>query len=103
VRKPEDVSERDLNVPSEVERDAKAREVLRAWVANGGLTCSLRPDTWGDPSAWGIVLADVARHVANAVRDLNGEEPTATTAKILAVFNAELSEPTGEPSGRFQD
>lgn len=97
------MNKRDLNVPADVERDAKARKVLRAWVANGRLTCSLRPETWGDASAWGIVLADVARHVANAVRDLKGEEPSATTAKIRTVFNAELSEPTDDPSGRFQD
>jgi len=67
--------DRDLAVPSEVEADPKAREVLRAWVANGGLVCALRPETWSETSNWGIVLADLARHVANAVHDLKGDEP----------------------------
>ena len=40
--------DRDLGVPSEVMSDAKAREVLRAWVANEGLVCALRPETWPD-------------------------------------------------------
>ena len=60
---------RDLSIPGEVVRDSKASEVLRAWVANGGLVCSLRPEIWEEPGYWGILLADVARHVANAVND----------------------------------
>ena len=94
-------SDRDLVVPSEVEADPKAREVLRTWVANGGLVCALRPETWPDASSWGLVLADVVRHVANAVRDLKGDEPTATVEKIKALFNAELAAPTDEPTGHF--
>lgn len=94
-------SDRDLDVPSEVEADPKAREVLRAWVANGGLVCTLRPETWPDASAWGIVLADVTRHVANAVRDLKGDDPAVTIEKIRALYNAELDGPTDEPTGHF--
>ncbi|WP_321472870.1 DUF5076 domain-containing protein [uncultured Paludibaculum sp.] len=93
--------DRDLSVPAEVETDPKAREVVRAWVANGGLVCALRPETWSDASIWGILLADVARHVANAVHDLNGDEPGATVEKIRALFNAELAAPTDEPTGHF--
>lgn len=76
-------------------------EVLRAWVANEGLVCAVRPETWEDATAWGIVLADVARHVANAVQELKGDDPAATVARIRAVFNSELSEPTDTPTGRF--
>ena len=94
-------ADRDLSVPSAVDADAKAREVLRAWVANGGLVCALRPETWPDAVAWGIVLADVTRHVANAVRDLRGEDPLATVAKIREVYNSELSDPSAEPTGSF--
>ena len=92
---------RDLIAPAEVERDPKSREVLRAWVANGGLVCSLRPETWNDASSWGIALADVTRHVANAVRELNGDDPAVTVSRIRAVFNAELTDPTDEPIGHF--
>ena len=95
-------TDRDLAVPEEVLRDPNAREVLRAWVANGGLVCNLRPETWEDAGSWGIVLADVARHVANAVKDLKGVEQSMTVARIKALFNAELSNPTDEPTGHFQ-
>jgi hypothetical protein len=101
VFKSKKTTDRDLVVPSEVEADAKAREVLRAWVANGGLVCALRPETWPDASSWGIVLADVTRHVANAVRDLKGDDPAATVEKIRALYNAELGNPTDEPAGHF--
>jgi len=94
-------SDRDLTVPTEVEVDPKAREVLRAWVANDGLVCALRPETWPEAGNWGIVLADVARHVANAVRDLNGTDPGETIMKIRTLFVAELDSPTDEPTGHF--
>ena len=94
-------SERDLLVPTEVSRDPKAVEVIRAWVANEGLVCALRPTTWADSGAWGIVLADAARHVANALRDETGDDPAATVVKIREMFNRELAEPTDEPTGAF--
>lgn len=99
--KSQKTADRDLLVPSEVEADAKAREVLRAWVANGALVCALRPETWPDASSWGIILADVTRHIANAVRDLKGDDPTATVEKIRTLYNAELANPTDEPTGHF--
>ena len=93
--------DRDLDIPKEIHADPNATEVLRAWVAGGGLVCSLRPTAWQDASAWGVVLADVARHIANAVRDLGGDEPSVTVAKIRQLFNAELAGPTDEPTGYF--
>jgi hypothetical protein len=85
------MNNRDLAVPDEVLLDGNSVEVLRAWVANGKLVCALRPATWKDPAAWGIVLADAARHVANAIRDEIGTEPSAAIAKISETFNRELN------------
>lgn len=94
---------RDLTVPGEVARDPRASEVLRAWVANGGLVCSLRPEIWDDPGNWGILLADVARHVANAVHELKGDAPEETLSAIQDYFDRELSNPTDEPTGDFEN
>ncbi len=93
--------DRDLPVPSDVEADPKAQEVFRAWVANDQLICALRPTRWKDSSAWGILLADAARHIANAIRDEVGDEPTGTVAKIRDMFNRELMSPTDDPTGSF--
>ena len=95
--------ERDLEVPGNVTADPKAQEVLRAWVANGQLICALRPTRWKDSSAWGILLADAARHVANAIRDDGGDEPATTVAKIRNMFNLELKDPTDKPTGNFAE
>jgi len=94
---------RDLTVPGEVARDPRASELLRAWVANNGLVCSLRPEIWDDPANWGILLADVARHVANAIEELNGSDPEETLAAIQDLFNRELSNPTDESTGSFEN
>ena len=91
----------ELIVPREVLADSAAQEIMRAWVANGGLVCSLRPTTWDDAGNWGIALADLARHVANAVHEHRGDDPTATIKRIQELFNAELDSPTDSPSGYF--
>ena len=91
----------DLPVPDDVAVDPNAQEVFRAWVANGHLVCALRPTRWKDSSAWGILLADAARHVANAIRDDVGEEPAITVTRIRDMFNRELTDPTDEPTGDF--
>jgi hypothetical protein len=71
-------------VPSEVVSDAKAKEVLRAWVANEGLVCALMPETWPDVVARGIVLADVTRHVANGQRSQRRNLSTEVPKEIAA-------------------
>jgi len=91
----------ELIVPREVLEDSTSVEILRAWIANGGLVCSLCPTTWDDTGSWGIALADLARHVANAVHEHRGDDPRATTKRIQELFNAELDSPTETPSGYF--
>ena len=51
-----------LRVPEPARTDAKSFELLRVWVAEQGQHVSLRSGAWEDPFAWGIVLADLARH-----------------------------------------
>jgi hypothetical protein len=70
-------------------------------VAGGKLTCALNVGLWDDPSAWGILLADVARHVADAQFRMAGHNPKETLAKIRRLFEAEFSRPTDTPFGDF--
>jgi hypothetical protein len=92
-----------LPVPPATKSDKKAREVLRAWVANNDLHCSMEIGSWGDkePQAWGILLTDVVRHVANALAE-KGQNKEETISEIRRVFNAELDSATAEASGSFQ-
>jgi len=60
----------ELVIPPSARSDKNAREVVRAWTAHGGLHCSLNVDNWGEGerTVWGILLTDVVRHVANALK-----------------------------------
>src|ERR1043166_3148930 len=68
-------------------------EVLRAVIVDGGLHVSLRR-AFDDPEAWGMLIADVTRHVARiyATEDKFREEET--IERIRALFNAEMDSPT---------
>jgi hypothetical protein len=68
-------------------------EVLRAVIIDGGLHVSLRR-AFDDPEAWGMLIADLARHVARvyATEDKFREEET--LARVRAIFEAEMDAPT---------
>ena len=79
--------------------------MIRAWVADNDLHCSLEIGCWGDNEAlaWGILLTDVVRHVANAMLEDKGWEKGETIREIRKVFNAEMDSPTAQPTGRFHN
>jgi Domain of unknown function (DUF5076) len=68
-------------------------EVLRAAIVEGGLHVSLRR-AFDDPEAWGMLIADVARHVARIYATENKFREAETLERIRALFNAELDVPT---------
>jgi hypothetical protein len=55
-----------LEPPPAAQRDAASFELLRVWIAEQGQHVNLRSGVWEDPFAWGIVLADLARHIVHA-------------------------------------
>ena len=90
-----------LEIPPVAQADPKAVEVARVWVALGNQHVSLRPDVWEDPAAWGIVLVDLAKHVANAHYETSGRDPSQTLQRIRAGFDAEWGHGTDAPVGGF--
>ncbi|MCB1519810.1 MAG: DUF5076 domain-containing protein [Hyphomicrobiaceae bacterium] len=63
----------ELELPDGVHDAEEALEVLRAWIADGGLHVIFNPETFThDVSEWGRLLSDVAHHIANAV-ELDGQ------------------------------
>jgi hypothetical protein len=68
-------------------------EVLRAAVVDGGLHVSLRR-AFEDPEAWGMLIADVARHVARIYATEGNFPEEQTLERIRALFNAEMDAPT---------
>ena len=68
-------------------------EVLRAAIVEGGLHVSLRR-AFDDPEAWGMLIADVARHVARIYATEAQMSEEQTLARVRAMFEAEMDAPT---------
>ena len=68
-------------------------EVLRAAIVGGGLHVAIRR-AFEDPEAWGMLIADITRHVARiyATEDKFREEQT--IERIRAIYDAEMDAPT---------
>src|SRR5579875_2224262 len=93
---------KQLDPPPAAVRDKASFELLRVWVAEQGQHVSLRSGTWEDPFAWGIVLADLARHIANAeTLARKGVDKQAFLDRLLEGFDAEIDSPTDEAEGEI--
>jgi hypothetical protein len=85
-----------LETPPVAESDPQAVEVLRVWAVPGKPQQLTLRTTWKDSGAWGLLLADVAKHAANAYAN-EGADVNVTLARIRALFDAEMSSPTDTP------
>jgi hypothetical protein len=93
-------SEKILSIPPAAQRDKASFEVLRVWIAEQGQHVSIQSGAWEDPFAWGIVLADLARHIALAHKLQHEEtDEDAFMSRLLEGFQAEIDNPTDEPEG----
>jgi Domain of unknown function (DUF5076) len=95
-----------LVVPPAAQRDEKSIQMLSAWIAEKGLHCTLNIGFFDgkgrdEAGSWGILLADLVRHIGNAWQDERGIRAEATVAAILQVLEAELESPTSEVPGGF--
>ena len=68
-------------------------EVLRAVIADGNLQVSLRR-AFDEPEAWGVLLADVARHIGRIYALEAGMREDDVVEKVRAMFEAEMDRPT---------
>ena len=88
-----------LAIPPGAAEDPKAFELVRAWVAQGDLHVSLQMGGWDDPTAWGVVLADLVRHVARFYADHKHLNTEQTIARVRGALDAELDEEDDSPEG----
>lgn len=94
-------------IPEAAVRDADAVEMLRVWIAERGLHCSIKVgmyrETMNIPEekAWGTILADVARHVSKALESGYSTNAAESLQKIRDSFMKELGGPTSEVKGDF--
>lgn len=97
------MSNQSLPIPPTATTDPKAIELLRAWAAHGQQHVSIATNVWQDPGNWGIMLVDLAKHIASAYEQTTGADRTVTLARIRALFDAEWAHATDRPTGELLD
>lgn len=96
-----------VQYPSAALRDAASVEMLRVWVAERQLHCSLKIGMYRDgmgideESAWGTILADAARYISRALHPEDAKAEEAALEKICHQLNQELAAPTSDANGGF--
>lgn len=96
-----------LTVPPAAQRDEGAVQMLGAWIAEKGPHCSIGIGMWQDggqdePAAWGILLADTIRHIADALHERHGFAKPDVVSAIIGSLDAKLGEPTSRTEGAFE-
>ena len=93
---------RELSIPPDARDARQATEVFRGWLIEDKLQCTVLPGIWKDQYEWwGILLADAAHHVADALADSGQGPRPVIMARIVKALLRELSEPTDEHTGDF--
>ena len=83
----------ELPPPPAAREAGRAEELARIWLVDGDQHVVISPHLWKDPASWGLMLVDLARHVAGAYA-AQGRDRAETLERILAGFRAELEHPT---------
>jgi hypothetical protein len=68
-------------------------EVLRAVIIDGALHVSLRR-AFDDAEAWGMLIADVTRHIARIYANENVMSEDQVIERILSIYDAEMDAPS---------
>jgi len=97
---------RALVIPPAAQRDENAVQMISTWIAEKGLHSTLNVGMWhaqgkSETWAWGVVLADLVRHLANAIQEQHGIDIETTIDKIIEALHEELDDPTSKVKGEF--
>ncbi|MHC2435401.1 DUF5076 domain-containing protein [Bradyrhizobium sp. USDA 4451] len=94
-------------IPEAALRDKNAVELLRVWIAEQQLQCSMKVGMYRETTnvaegrAWGIILADVTRHLAMALEAGYSADRDKTIREIRDCYLKELEDPTSGATGEF--
>jgi hypothetical protein len=82
------VADNQLPIPEAAGREPESVERLRVWLVSEQQHVNLRVGVWSDPAGWGGMLADLARHVANAYKHEKGLARPKTLERVKAGMGA---------------
>jgi hypothetical protein len=89
----------ELVIPPRAVSDPESFEILRVWAADGEQHVSMRTELQGGPEDWGFLLAQLARHMANAYHIQQRLDRSKALAKIRVGFDKEWERPSGHTRG----
>lgn len=89
---------KQLPIPEVAATDPKAIELVRVWAAKGQQHVVLATRLWDDPASWGIMLVDLAKHIAGAYEQTSGRDRVSVLQRLRAGFDAEWTVATDEPT-----
>ncbi len=96
-----------MSIPSAALRDQDSVELMRVWIAEQGLHCSLKVGMYAkdgpdkEIAAWGIILADLTQHIADALNAEGLGSRAELFESLVDAFGQEVSEPTSARSGEW--
>ena len=85
-----------LQRPDAVTNDEYAVEMIRGWIADRGLACSLNLGHWHHNSklderhAWGVMIADLTREIAIQLESITQQDPSESLKMIVEAMLSEL-------------
>ncbi len=98
---------KQLTRPDAVEKDEYSVEMIRGWIAERGLACSLNLGHWHHNSklderhAWGVMMADLAREIAIQLETITQQDPSESLKMIVEAMLSELG--NEDPSAARQE
>ena len=93
----------ELGPPPGAKSDPRSLELARVWSANGEQHVVLRADAWGpDAAPWGVMIVDLARHIARAHSQMYGKSEADSLLRIRELWDLEWNNPTDRPRGGLQ-
>jgi hypothetical protein len=91
----------ELSIPPMAAAEPDAVEFIRAWNVGDDMHVSLNYAAWKRPEMWGIALADIVQHFANACEKGQGWPRQDIVRMVTEALGAELDNPTDRPKGNF--
>jgi hypothetical protein len=93
-------------IPEAAIRDPNSVEMLRVWIAEQQLHCSLKIGMYEEQGidearAWGIMLSDVIRHVSHALHLKHDHDEEKIATDIRRHLLSEFGSPTSDTTGDF--
>ncbi len=90
-----------LIVPPAAVEDPASFEILRVWAAAGEQHVAIRTELLGGPEDWGFLLAQLARHMANAYTIQQRYDRSDALARIRQGFDSEWRDPSTAARGEI--